>query len=293
MAASPLGKVGAAEGKPVFMQWRWHYSRPTLLLWIALAMLLLVPKENRKWQAWLILAVPLLALSLRLFYLVPSLAASDQFDFFVQLLVTFAIGWACVWLAAPYISGGSRWRSWFLSGMVMLGAGILAHLGYFGFWCGTEAVMTILMWSMGTVAMLIALPLSGICCRRRFHPGIVAAWLLLWLPIAMGTSVIVMYAGTILVQGGFELRFLAILLIPILFMSGFGAAILYALNAPVLLLAGFTDCYRERFRSMLYRPLPESDSDGDVSVGGDDPFAGQASPARENPSGEDAVASDE
>lgn len=275
------------------VQWRWYYSRPTLLLWVALALLLVVPKENRKWQAWLILVVPLLALMLRLFYFVPALAASDDFDFFVQLVVTFAIGWACVWLAAPYLSAGNRVRSWFLAAAVMLGAGFLAYVGYFGFWCGTEAVITISMWSMGAVALLIALPLSGICCRRRFHPGIVAAWLLLWLPIAMGMGVIMMYGGTFLAQGGFELRFLAIFLIPVLFLSGFGAAILYALNAPVLLLAGLTDCYGERFRSMLYRPLPDSNFDSGESVGGDNPFAGQASPAGETPFAEDAVPSDE
>lgn len=288
-----MDEAGAAEGKPVMVPWRWHYSRPTLLLWIALAVLLFLPRENRKWQAWLILVVPLLALMLRLFYFVPSLADSDDFDFFVQLVVTFAIGWACVWLAAPYISTGSRVRSWFLAATVMLGAGSLAYLGYFGFWCGTEAVITILMWSMSAVAILIALPVSGICCRRKFHPGIVAAWLLLWLPIAMGMSVIMMYGGTMVAEGVIEWRFLVFLLIPILFLSGFGAAILYALNAPVLLLAGLTDCYGERFRSMLYRPLPESDSDGGVSVAGDNPFSGQASPVGESPFGDETVPSDE
>ena len=293
MAASSLNEVGAAEGKPVMVQWRWHYSRPTLLLWIALAVLLFLPKENRKWQAWLILVVPLLALMLRLFYFIPSLAGSNQFDFFVQLLVTLAIGWACVWLAAPYISGGSRVRSCFLAAVVMLGAGFLAHLGYFGFWCGPEAVANIFMWCMGGTAMLIALPLSGICCRRRFHPGIVAAWLLLWLPMAMGTSVVMVYGSYMLAQGEIEWEFLVFLLAPIFFMSTFGAAILYALNAPVLLLAGLTDCYRERFRSMLYRPRPESDSDGGVSVAGDNPFVAQASPAGENPFGEEPAPSDE
>ena len=61
VASHNLGEVGAKEGKPAVVQWSWFDSKPTLPLWIGLFLLLVVPRENHKWQVWLILVMPLLA----------------------------------------------------------------------------------------------------------------------------------------------------------------------------------------------------------------------------------------
>ena len=276
VASSPGSEVIASEGKPVLMPWRWRYSKPTLLLWVALLVLLVVPKENRNWQAWLILVVPALALLLRLFYLIPSVGSSSGFDLLIQFIVTFAIGWACVWLAAPFISGESRRRSLLLAGAVMMGVGLLAYLGYFGFWSGTTGTMTIFMWCLTCVALLLSLGVSGKCCGGHVHPGMLALWLLLWLPVVTAACVVTMYTSTMLIQGVSDLTILFIMIVPMLFMSAFGSAFLYIVTAPILLLAGLTDCYGERFRRMLSRAPREEPSNADILPEGGNPFGSEA-----------------
>ena len=284
MTSSSAGSVVSAEGKPVFMQWRWYYSRPTLLLWITLLMLLIVPKENRNWQAWLILVVPLLALKLRLFHLMPDVGTSAGFDLFVQFIVTLAIAWASVWLAAPYITSGSWRQSFFLGVSTMLVVELLSYLGYFGFWSGSAAATASLMWCLTNIALLLSLGISGVCCRGRIHPGKVALWLLLWLPVVTFVSIGVLYTGTFLIQGELNLRILIVMIVPMLFMSAFGTALLYVMTAPVLLLAGLTDCYGKRFQSMLYRAPQEGPWGVNTLPDGNNPFGPEGSGEIETPS---------
>ena len=274
VASHNLGKLGAEEGKPVLVQWRWFDSKPTLPLWIALAVLLVVPKENRKWQAWLILVVPLMAVALRVFYFVPPLGSSAGFDLMIQFIVTFAIAWAAVWLLTPYLGSGSRPRALASALAVMIGVGLVAYLGYFGLWCDSqEPAMVICFWIVGCVSLLFALALSGASCRDRFHPGLIAAWLILWLPLSTAICMAVGFGAMILISEGVNgLGFIIIqVMVSVLFGSLFVSGFLYVLNLPILVLAGMTDCYRDRLRAMAYR----------------DPFTGnpfaQSFPAEGNP----------
>ena len=269
-----LGKLGTEEGKPVLVQWRWFDSKPTLPLWIGLLLLLVVPKENRKWQAWLILAVPLTAAALRLFYLVPSFGSSTGLDAMIQIIVTFAIAWAAVWLSVPYLSTGTRLRAFASALAVMFAVGLVGYLAYFGFSFSSETLgPSITFWTIGCVSLLLALAASGACCRETFHSGMVALWLILWLPLlTAGCMVVGVFSVSLMsvAAGGLAVFFIQIVMVG-LFGSVFVSGLLYAVNLPVMLLAGVTDCYRERLRAMLYR----------------DPFEGkpllQASPEGSNP----------
>ena len=269
-----LGKLGAEEGKPVLVQWRWFDSKPTLPLWIALLLLLVVPKENRKWQAWLILVVPLGAVALRLFYFVPSFGSSAQFDLMIQSIVTFAIAWAAVWLLAPYLSTGSRLRAIVSALVVMFAVGSVGYLAYFGFSCSSETLgPAICSWTVSCVSLLFALGLSGACCREVFSSGMIAVWLILWLPLATAIGMAVGFGAMILiVEGGIGPAFVARVVLSVMFGSLFMSGFMYAVNLPVLVLAGMTDCYRDRLRAMVYRDPFEGDSLVQASLAGGNPF---------------------
>ncbi len=255
VASSNLGKLGAKEGKPVLVPWRWFYSQPTLPLWIGLLLLLVVPKENRKWQVWLILVVPLLAVALRLFCFVPSLGSSANFDLLIQFIVTFAIGWAAVWLLAPYLSTGNRLRAFVSALAVMFAVGLVGYLACFGFSCSMETLASsICYWTTCCVALSLALALSGACCRKTFHSGLIALWLILWLPLVTAICMVVgVFSMFLISRGPVDLVSLVSIGLMVLFGSLFVSGFLYAVNLPVLLLAGLTDCYRERLRAMVFR----------------------------------------
>jgi hypothetical protein len=245
-----LGGLGAEVGKPLLVQWRWFDSKPTLLLWIGLLMLLILPQENRKWQAWLIMIVPLLAVALRL------VVASDSVsvDLMIQLIVTFAIAWAAVWLLAPYLNRGSRVRALLSALAVTAVVGTVAYLSYFGFWCSAqEAGMVICFWIVGSVSLLLGLGLSGACCRGKFHPGVLAVWLMFWLPLVTAVGMAGVFVTAILIIEGPGVGFLVQVVLSVLFASLFVSAFLYAVNLPIVFLAGMTDCYRERLRTMVHR----------------------------------------
>ena len=268
VASSQLGKVGAAEGKPAFVEWRWFDSKPTLALWIALAAMLVVPRQNRNRYAWLILVVPLLALPLRLFYLMPMLGSSAGFDLFIQVIVSFTIAWAIVWLAVPYFPTRNRWQAFFAPLAVMHGVGLLAYLGYFGFWIEFPTpVMVICLWCVGTVSLLAALQLSGICCGGRYHTGKIALWLLLWIPIVTIIGMTIMFASIVLTVEEPRMDYIPMFLVQILIMSAFVSAVLYVVNLPILLLAGLTDCCRDRLRAWVCRCSPVQ-----PSLAGGNPF---------------------
>ena len=274
MVSHNLGELGAEEGKPVLVQWRWFDSKPTLPLWVALLLLLVVPKKNHKWQAWLILVVPLGAVSLRLFYLVPSFGSSAQFDLLIQLIVTFAIAWAAVWLLAPYLSTGRRLRAIVSALVVMFAVGSVGYMAYFGFSCSSETLgPAICFWTVCCVSLLFALALSGACCRKTFHAGMIAIWLILWLPLVTAIGMAVGFGAMILiVQGGSGVAFLVGVILSVLFVSPFLAGFLYAVNLPVMALAGLTECYRERLRAMVYRDRFEGDSLVQASLADGNPF---------------------
>lgn len=251
VAHHDLGELGAKEDRPAVIQWSWYDSKPTLPLWVVLLTLLVVPQQNRKWQVWLILVVPLVALTFR--WLLPIQSA--QVDLMLQWIVTFTIAWTSVWLLAPYSNSRSRLATFGSSLAVMFGVGIVGYLGYFGLWYDSDTTIpTLIFWGIGSVFLLLALTLSGVCSRRRFHAGIIAAWLMLWLPLLTAIGMVVTILSVNVIVGGMNDFASLVMIVPAvaigsLMVSGF----LYVVNLPVLLLAGLTDDYRERLQAMIYR----------------------------------------
>jgi hypothetical protein len=90
VATQELGSLGRAEGTPVLLEWQWYYNVPGLPVWIVLLLVVVVPRHNRHWQAWLILVLPLLAAAFSL--LIETLIPES--DVFGQFVTALAIAWA-------------------------------------------------------------------------------------------------------------------------------------------------------------------------------------------------------
>ncbi len=253
LAAAQLGDLGAPKGeggKPVQLAWRWHYSVPGLALWGLLGGLLVIPRENRKWQVWLILVLPLLA------FLGRWLVSSDQFevDMLFYTVATFVLAWTCVWLSAPYLRQRTRKQAYWSVFSVMFIAGLLAYLGYFGFWCSTEMPgFIVIVWIVSSASLTLALLLAGLFCHRKFRVGRLTAISGILLPIVTGPVFIIAWCGAFLVLEG-PVSFLQFILgniLPLAIISLVLSCILFVVTLPVLVLAGLTDCYRERLQSLV------------------------------------------
>ena len=272
--------MGPGEGEPVLVQWRWYYNVPSLGLWVLLLLLAVVPKHNRKPQAWLILCLPLAVAGFFLLYefVVPQMLYSDSVGQFVTAL---AIAWTCVWLVGPWLGSGNPLRSSCMALGVMFGAGLVGYLGYCGLWFSSEVTWPMVgCWVVGCVPLVASTLLTGVFCRGPCGAQPLLLWPILWLPVACVTSMVVFVVILALTQteegfSGAELLLTA--LVPALIASPFVAAALYVLNLPVVMLCIFASCYRQRFEETF---CPE-DRDGfpgqPVSnvVKGESPFASQ------------------
>ncbi len=251
-----LGPLGAEQGEPVVFQWRWYDNAPMLPLWLGLALMLVVPRQNRNWQAWTILVLPLGAAVLQLLFFLPGLGQSAGFDSFVQFTVTLAIAWSAVWLLVPYLATRTRTAGFFSSLAVMLAAGLVAYLGYFGAWVSGEHLTIIFLWCIACVALVGGILRSGASCRADYRPGSVAAWLVVWLPLVPAVCLAGSFGLTVLSAGGhLGLFLLATMAVSLLFATVFAAAFLYAVAAPVVLLAALTDCYDRRMRRLVLQEV--------------------------------------
>lgn len=257
LVSHELGSLATEQGEPVLIQWRWYDNAPMLPLWFGLALLLIVPRPNRHWQAWTILALPLPAAALQLFFFVPGLGESAGFDAFVQFTVTLAIAWSAVWLLVPYLATGHRAAAFFSAMAVMLAAGLVAYVGYFGALVSWEHLHMVGLWCVGSVGLVGGLLLSGFTSRTDFHPGRLALWLLLWLPLMTAAGLVVFFGAMFLPMAGHLGVFMLVAMaVSVVFSTVFLAGFLYAVNAPVLFLAGLTDCYGGRMRRLVLQEPP-------------------------------------
>ncbi len=247
-----LGPLGAEQGEPVVFQWRWYDNAPMLPLWLGLALLLVVPGQNRNWQAWTILVLPLGAAVLQLLFFLPGLGQSAGFDSFVQFTMTLAVAWSAVWLLVPYLATRTRTAGLFSSLAVMLAAGLIAYVGYFGAWVSLEHVAVILLWCIACVALVGGIMRSGRSCRAAYHPSKVALWLMVWLPLIPAVCMAGFFGFVVLSAGAHLGPFLIVTMaVSLAFATVFAAGFLYALGAPVVLLAALTDCYGRRMRRLV------------------------------------------
>ncbi len=260
LAAADLGDLGAEQGKAVQVAWHWYYSAPALGLWGLLVGLLVIPRQNRKWQVWLVLVVPLLATLCR--WLIPS--DSLGLDVVVYLATTFPLAWTCVWLSAPYLSLETRGRAFGAAMGVLLGAGLIGYLGYCGLWWSSETgLLLIPFWIVPSIALVLASLLAGNLCRTKFSIGRFSLTFLIILPLVTVLIMVVGMGGLLAVLTGNLM-----IAISMVFMAGLASVIvsgvLCAVNLPMLLLSAKTDCYQERLQRLFCPGMaaPASSSGG-------------------------------
>ncbi|MBN1588283.1 MAG: hypothetical protein JW888_02085 [Pirellulales bacterium] len=249
MAIHDIGKLGPKRGTPTWVEWRWYFGLPSIPLWVVLGLLLILPPHNHRWQAWLILIVPLPVAVLG--WLLSLLTGpSSNLEISVGFFTSIGIAWASVWLLAPWIRAKNRsWRA-LLCWVVMCVLGAVGYLGCYGFsFSGDTTGMWAVFWMVATVPLVAGMTLSGYSCRQTGELPAFMLWLALWMPV-------VSLAGVFL----FTIVMAVIREEPTFILAGFGAGMviaafvsvcLYALNLPAMLLARCSPLYGERFHSLF------------------------------------------
>jgi hypothetical protein len=243
--------MGPQQGEAVSFDWKWYYSASGMLIWLVLILAIVVPKANHDLRILLILVplvvVNLLWLAFKKLSGMPSASAS-QFDTLFQSMV---IGIAVLWLTADYLEKlGGTVRFFFSFGAVVIVASLGALSYYSGF--STDTFLFSILFAVMTLALLLAMTLSSLLCRKRYRPGRFMLWLGLWglvgSILAVGVSYMV-FALAPRARSSWPDLFqiiLAIVLPGVIF-----AVFLYVLNLPFMILVFTHPFFRRRFCACL------------------------------------------
>ncbi len=247
MASQNLGSRGTAESEPVFCEWRWRYSAPSLAIWVMLGALLIVPRSNRNWQAWLILAPLALVLAPWMALSAVLSAPSSTVDGMAFFTTALAMAWVAVWLIGHWLGRIRRSMAFLAASGVMLLTGAMAYLGYYGVTSPGEWAPALILHAAFSLALLSAMSLSGYCCRSNYRPWRFMLFLMLWIVPAVAAGLSVFAIAQVAITG--ELIMLVLLLPMVIVGSLFAGGLLYLMNLPFMLLAFANSGYGDRFQS--------------------------------------------
>jgi hypothetical protein len=248
LASLEIPGRGTIISRPIFVQWRWYNYLRGLPIWALIVFFLVVPKENRNRQTWLIL-IPIGVL-LGILYL-PVISrlmdplTAERVGF---LLGTGVLAWSVVWLIGHWLGGGSRRRTFCLILVVMFAIGLLSCLCQFE--DAEDLAPLLIIYGLCIFDLLLAMMIAGYVCRKKYTPQRFLGLSLLWTcAVAMGLAAsfgILMIVITSALQTTAIKT--AIVFIPLsLFLGG----IIYLINLPFLILAFNSHFYRKRLEQLF------------------------------------------
>ena len=216
-------------------------------------MALVGPRENRNRQAWLILIPLFLVIVLWQWPIILFRIRASIAGYTGLVLTSVAMGWTIVWLLGPWLGRGSRPASFIGAWGVMLAVGAWRYFGDYGLDLDSLAgdirsdEFVLLVAYVGvTLSLLLAMKISRLCCRKRYRPGPLMAWLYLWMVVACAVwlSLFLVFVLVAIKPGPLLSN-----LVSVAITAGFFGTMLYLVNLPFMILALKSPFYRERFQS--------------------------------------------
>lgn len=251
MPSAGIGPGGPQAVEATLYDWKWYYSAPGCVIWLALILALALPKSNRNLGAFLIL-LPLVIVSLAWLTLrkITGMTSSSavQFDTLVQ---SMAVGIAVLWLTAGYFArfrGFIRFLLSFGTIVIVTGLGVLSYSTEFSH----ETLLFLALFVFLALAVLAATVLARAACKGKYSPVRFMLWLALW--TVLGSMVVVFaltfIANFIMTSGSSWSDIPRALLTSVIAGTALGLG-LYVLNLPFMILGFVNPFCRERFCNCL------------------------------------------
>lgn len=269
VAARDLGRLGPKESQPLLVEWRWYYHLPSVAIWLVVAALLVLVRDNRNLQAWTILIPAALLAAIAgpwIVRLPPRVLAwfcfaspGEHTRFAFDSLVG---AWTALWLATPWLARCRAGVAFSLALAFMLLSGIAAYAVAFSdvlsylpsassYWSYLQ--MTSLWYGTCAVGMLLGIVFGGVSCRKTFSLRRFLAWMAIGILVAafLGTAV---YLSSLYPRMAERRVSVSLLAVGGLCGSLGAAAFTFLVNLPFVYLAHRCPCYRDRLRKVLRMP---------------------------------------
>jgi hypothetical protein len=243
---------------------------PQLLPWLAVLCLLAL-KPNRGWSAWWIW-LPLACLAAGCYALrlalqgAPNAMVGSALGMLLEVPLALAFGLAALWLLAPYLCQGHRFRN-FLGILAVLVAFIMFSFAARAGWgLGVESIASLLdprhcaatanagvlglpflvPLVLPALGVAVAIVLCGLACRGRHRPFGLYLWLFLSLLVVwVGVPALVQLLCRIAAPGSIEYALL-------LGSGPLMVAVSFATLLPFLILSSASPFFRERLKALLH-----------------------------------------
>ena len=260
--------MGIKEGTATIYPWKWYYSAPALGLWIILALVILLVRDNREPRVLLIFIPIFLVRLLWLRFQSILGAPSDVLEVFRVLVDALAIGIAMLWLLAYKLGNRNRFISFLLALVVLVAVSVVVVVSSQA-WSSRAALGLLVIQALGIATMLLVFVLAGWHCRKRYGPWRFMLWLALW---TMVISIVAFLTFFLIAAGPSGPAEELIRQIPGVLLVGLIFAIcVYMLNLPFMILAFVTPFFRERFYAYFHlKSMPVNSPSGTkIPHGGD------------------------
>lgn len=253
---------------------------PCLGLWIVLALVILLVRDNRDPRVLLIF-IPIFLVRLLWSLFQPILGApSDVLAVFSVLIDALAVGMAVLWLLAYKLGNRNRFVSFLLALIVLIAATIVAIVSYQA-WSSGMAFVIFVFQTLGIITMLLVFVLAGWCCRKRYGPWRFMLWLALW---TMVISLVAIITYFLISVGPSDSAEELIRQMPQVLLVGLILGLcIYMLNIPFMILAFVTPFFRRRFYAYFHlKSMPISSPSGTESEHLDKQSAGMETPRNDD-----------
>ncbi|MGB2863669.1 MAG: hypothetical protein WBC05_10130 [Sedimentisphaerales bacterium] len=257
-SSEDIAGLGIKEGTATIYPWKWYFSMPALGLWIVLALVILLVRDNRDPRVLLIF-IPIFLIRMLWSRFQPTLGApSDVLEVFRVLIDALAIGMAVLWLLAYKLGNRNRFVSLLLALVVLIAATIVSVVSYQA-WSSQAAFQVFVIQALGIVTMLLVFVLTGWRCRKRYGPFRFMLWLALWTMVISLVGMITYF----LISVGPSVEELIEHISEVLVAGLILAICIYMLNLPFMILAFASPFFRRRFYAYFHlKSMPISSPSG-------------------------------
>jgi len=234
---------GQLESEPVFVTWSLLGNLRGLLLWLPLVLAIGLVRANRSLQAWW-LAIPLVLpkAGLALLAMATGMPARVAGIFEYLALMPLAIALSVILLMGDRLGRSAKPVTWIMSAVVLM----LVHaLGLLAYGYSEELVLGLILVAIVDSTILLAVPLTAWCCRKRCTGRRFSFWLALWTLlaslIAVGIYGLVDEGDNMSLSMAMQIVFAGL---------AFGG-ILFVMQLPFVLLGTMNQFYSPRFMGLL------------------------------------------
>jgi hypothetical protein len=234
VASKDLGQLGLAQSQPVMYEWKLYYQIPNLILWLILLGCLLL-KENRNWQAWLVL-IPLAAVCVlwgMMRQLLPSVGS--QANAFSHIVSTLMLGAAILWLMSDRLAQCKPAATFFLSLAILVAAGLISMYAFSGTSFSNESQSLLVMQLAWAVSLVFGLLIARHFCRKKCGGVGFALSLLLWMIVVFDVMMFAVIVSMLALQGS-RMSNVTVLFMAVPLTGTFLAALAYLFTLPYIIL---------------------------------------------------------